>query len=156
MVFLISTATAFETRFYRKKKGERKVKKVTSVFLGIIMVLGLASGAFAKEVSLSERELSIGSWECLACNAKILTLTAFGLYLTNRKDKGSPVLPELERYLKDQRNKVKNFFSNSQISSCSNGSTEYNKAHNFDLIDILKFRPDNLRSIKDKLFYIDL
>ena len=80
----------------------------------------------------------------------------FGRYLTNRKDKGASVLDELEKYLKDQRSRVKNFFTNSQIPSCSKGSAEYNNAHNFDLIEVKKFKPDEIVLMKDKLFYVDM
>ena len=132
------------------------MKKVTRMFLAVVFVLSFAGGASARNAGLSESEISLFSWQCFACNGKILTLTDFGRYLTNRKDKGASVLDELEKYLKDQRSRVKNFFTNTQIPSCSKGSAEYNNAHNFDLIEVKKFKPDEIVLMKDKLFYVDM
>jgi|GEM_PF-2783766 hypothetical protein len=131
------------------------MKQFARMFSAVILVLGLAGSASAKDASLSERELEVASWKCRACNMTVLTLSDFGRYMTNRKDKDTPVLNDLDKYLKEQNRKVKNFFTNSPISSCGNGSPEYNKAHTFFILENRKLKPADLVQMKDRLFYIE-
>ena len=131
------------------------MKPFSRMFLAAIVVLALAGSASAKDANVSERDLDVASWKCRACNMNVLTLSDFGRYMTNRKDKDTPVLNELDKYLKEQNRKVKNFFTNSPISTCGNGSPEYNKAHNFFILENRKLKPADLVQMKDRLFYID-
>ena len=120
----------------------------------VVIVFGLGGTAFAIEVNLAMRDITVYEWECVECRMKIRTLTDYGRFMTNRKHRNAPVLDELDKYFKDQARHLTNFFSGSSISQCSKGEAKYNKAHRFTLLNEMRRRPDHLLDNKSMLYYL--